>query len=99
MGRSDPPHRMHSRISDGGVCGLPLHRVLWNFAVRSNRPFEIPIPEPRRMASDGRNRRRTDHWKDDVFRDHNEYMVLPIPIHNPDHNGINPMLVEQLVIF
>ncbi len=31
--------------------------------------------------------------------DHTEYMVLPIPIRNPDHHGINPMLGPPLVLF
>ena len=44
MGQADPTRRMHSHISDGEVCGLTLHRVLWYFAVQSKRPFKIPIP-------------------------------------------------------
>ena len=36
---------------------------------------------------------------DGEFLDHSEYMVLPIPIRNPDHNGINPMLGPPLVLF
>ncbi len=33
----------NSRISDGGACGLTLHRVLWYFPLQSKRPFKIPI--------------------------------------------------------
>jgi len=44
MGRSDPPRRVSSRLSDGGVCRLTPHRVLWYSAVQSKRPFKIPIP-------------------------------------------------------
>ena len=42
-GQSDPTRRVNSHMSDSGVRGLTPQRVLWYFAVQSNRPFEIPI--------------------------------------------------------
>ena len=39
-------------MSDGGVRGLTPHRVLWYFAVQSNRPFEIPVPTTAQRRAD-----------------------------------------------
>ena len=40
-----PPRKMNARMSDSEVRGLNPQRGLWYCAIRSKRPFKIPIPK------------------------------------------------------